>query len=177
MEGKQQLLYKHKNESNLVRWNPIVPYWLATSLTDSLNIFDIRYNSATPVLSIQHSNIHELCWSPINCDLILAASRDRRTNLWSLRHSEEDDCRLSMTINRFDLGSLAAASNASGSNHFFYGLDDADSLVKIKIRLEYLKAIAPASTTEYKEIEDAIVFINRDLKCGEIYGNWIQPGS
>lgn len=134
-------IYKQKTLGNLVRWNPSIPYLMATSTPTSLQIFDIRYNSHQPVLNIQHANIHELCWSNTSySDSIFAASRDRRTNLWSLRQDLQDDCdcRLSMTMNRFDLGSLTA-----GRSGFFYGLDASDSLIKIKIRPEYLESIQP----------------------------------
>lgn len=146
-------LYKQTNPGGLIKWNPIVPYWIASASTDSLNIYDIRYNSPLPVISLHHSHIHSLCWSAVNSDLILAASSDRRANLWSINRGEED-CRLGMKINRFELGSIAASNDR---NHLFYGLDGSDSLIKIKIRPEYLTSIAPEHDNfDYKDIGAAL---------------------
>jgi WD40 repeat protein len=146
-------LYKQANPGGLIKWNQAVPYWIATASTKSLNIYDIRYNSSSPVIIFNHSNINSLCWSPNNSDLILAASSDRRINIWSMSRDEED-CRLGMKMNRFEIGSLTASKH---QNHVFYGLDDADSLLKIKIRSEYLALITPhKDDSEYKDIEEAL---------------------
>ena len=162
-------VYKNTNSSHVIKWNPIVPYWIATASSTSLNFYDIRYNSCSPLSTIQHGNIHELSWSSGNCDLILATSRDRRTNLWSLNHSE-DYCRLGMTMTRFDLRSIVTISG----NNSFYGLDDSDSLVKIEIRSEYLNKLAPVDKTidsEFQIIEESIYtgnFDNFKMKLEEI---------
>ena len=156
--NKPLLLYQNQNNihcGNIIKWNPIVPYWIATATNTSLNFYDIRYNSGSPISIIKHGNIHELCWSSGNSDLILANSRDRRMNLWSLNHSE-DDCRLGMTMTRFDIGSL---TNDLNNLNMFYGLDDSDSLIKIEIRSEYLSKLAPIDDTidsEFQIIEESI---------------------
>lgn len=156
--NKHLVLYQNQNNincGNIIKWNPIVPYWIATATNTSLNFYDIRYNSGSPISTIKHGNIHELCWSSGNSDLILANSRDRRMNLWSLNHSE-DDCRLGMTMTRFDIGSLTSDLN---SLNMFYGLDDSDSLIKIEIRSEYLSKLAPIDDTvdsEFQIIEESI---------------------
>lgn len=147
-ENRPHSLYSNANSGNIIKWNPIIPYWIATASASSLSFYDIRYNSQSPLSTIQHGNIHELCWSAGNCDLIMATSRDRRTNLWSLNHSQ-DDCRLGMTMTRFDLRSVTACS----ANNLFYGLDDSDSLIKIEIRPEYLRKIAPIDDTINSELQ------------------------
>lgn len=147
-------LFKKTNNSRMIKWNPLVPYWIATSCSEELRIFDVRYNSAIPVMKIDHANISDICWSPTNSDLILATSLDRRTNLWSLTRPPEES-RLRMSINRFELGSICPSNK---EKHLFYGLDDSGSLIKIGIDSDYLKTMAPelADNLEYKEIQDAI---------------------
>lgn len=72
----------------------------------------------------------------------------------------EEECRLGMKLNRFEIGSLLASKD---QNNVFYGLDDADSLVKIKIRSEYLALIAPHhDDSEYKDIEEALYSADYD---------------
>lgn len=66
----------------------------------------------------------------------------------------EEECRLGMKLNRFEIGSLTSSES---QNNVFYGLDDADSIVKIKIRSEYLALMAPHNDdSEYKDIEEAL---------------------
>jgi WD40 repeat protein len=156
MRDPTTTLYKQESRSSVVGWNPIVPYWLATATPSKIQIFDIRYTSANPMVSIQHSNVNELCWSPNNCDLLLAASKDRRINLWSLRNGYEDGSRLSMAMNRFELGSLCTAPNSS--KNVFYGLDDVDSIISLKIDPDFLSSIAPTTNQdpEHREIEGAL---------------------
>ena len=174
--GEFKMLYKQANPGGLIKWNPLVPYWLASASEKHINFYDIRYNSSSPVISINHSNVHSLCWSSLNSDLILAASSDRRINLWSLSRAE-DECRLGMEMNRFEIGSLTASNY---DNNVFYGLDDADSLVKIKIRSEYLASIAPQHIdSECKDIEDALYIADYDNfkeKILEISRETIESG-
>ena len=175
--GSRLPLYKQRNLGELIKWNPIVPYWIAAASSNVLNFYDIRYNSCSPVLSINHSNVNSICWSPINSDLILAASSDRRVNLWSMSKGQED-CRLGMKMNRFEIGSLIASKDQS---HVYYGLDDADSIVKIKIRSEYLSHLAPNYfNSEYQDIEEALYssdYTSFKTKLSEISNETLELGN
>lgn len=149
-----QPLYHQTIKGGILRWNPHVPYWIATAAPASLDVFDIRYNGPMPMISIKHSNIHDMCWSSTNCDLILASSKDRRVNLWSLGY-DPNHCRLNLIVNNYEIANLVASDTQS---HCYYGLGDNDSIIKMSVKREYLSTIAPHQSCEreYQDVEEAL---------------------
>ena len=135
-------LYKQTTTSTLLRWNPLVPYWIATSDASSLHIFDIRYNGSMPMRSIPHVGVNQLAWSPTHCDLLLAASKDRRMNLWSLS-GDESHCRLNTMSLDYELESLIA-----GDGNTFHALNVNDSIIRIELNAKYLASLAPLQSDD-----------------------------
>ncbi len=149
------LLQKQSSAASVLKWNPQVPYWIATGSANHLEIFDIRYSGRQPLLQISSAGISQLCWSQSNCDLILASSKDRRINLWALGH-DTSYCRLNTMSVRYEFSSLCPGSLNNPNQ--FYGLDANDSLVKVQLTCDYLSKIAPHQSNDprFQELEEVL---------------------
>lgn len=148
------LLQKQPISSTILKWNPHVPYWIATANQSGLEILDIRYNGRLPLLQIPHANISQLCWSRGNCDLVLAASKDRRINLWALGN-DISHCRLNTMSLDYELEAFCADPIDPKQ---FVGLDANDSLVRFQLDQAYLSKLAPHQSDDprFQELEGAL---------------------
>lgn len=65
-------------------WNPFLPYWLACSNHDGISIYDIRYFTSNPALTLPCPRPASFSWSNSHCELMMVASAGRTASLWSL---------------------------------------------------------------------------------------------
>lgn len=77
----------HEGAIRDIRWNPFIPYWVATAGEDSIiRVWDIRMErSPVRELSNHLNSVNSISWSPTNCDILVSGGSDRRYNIWNLR--------------------------------------------------------------------------------------------
>lgn len=80
--------FAHLDSIRDVKWNPLIPYWVASAGNDSIvNIWDIRYNSGEPIVSLHgHDNlVRSVSWSRVHAEMLATGSIDQTLKLWSLK--------------------------------------------------------------------------------------------
>ncbi|KAI9100646.1 hypothetical protein DFS34DRAFT_592528 [Phlyctochytrium arcticum] len=87
--GVEPVIWKaeraHKGSITDVKFNPFIPYWLASAGMDSVvKMWDIRY-SKHPVGRIDghYHGINSIAWSNSHCDILSTVSSDRSWRAWS----------------------------------------------------------------------------------------------
>eukprot|EP01130_Rhizamoeba_saxonica_P015110 TRINITY_DN671_c0_g3_i1.p1 TRINITY_DN671_c0_g3~~TRINITY_DN671_c0_g3_i1.p1 ORF type:complete len:1172 (+),score=276.01 TRINITY_DN671_c0_g3_i1:2-3517(+) len=110
----------HKTSVTDVKWNPFVPYWIASSGADaSIKIWDLRYNSGCIMELTDHYNaINSISWSPNHCEILASGSSDRSYKIWSLREKPHHVIASEENFN----GSVVATCWSQGGSKLSRGL-------------------------------------------------------
>ncbi|KAJ3207938.1 hypothetical protein HDU82_003135 [Entophlyctis luteolus] len=69
-----------------VKFNPFVPYWLASAGEDSVvRVWDLRYAKA-PAVKIEghYQGIQSICWSKMHAEILVTGSNDCSARGWSI---------------------------------------------------------------------------------------------
>lgn len=54
------------DEFSKIKWNPFIPYWIGVSSSDSLAIFDLRYNGNGSQQRFSTSHLNDVLFSTIH---------------------------------------------------------------------------------------------------------------
>ena len=86
-KSKESLQMPHGDAITDVKWNPLLPYWIASSSTDGLiYIWDQRYTTEPIMILEGHNNVvKKLSWSHSHVELLASGGIDHCVKLWSLR--------------------------------------------------------------------------------------------
>ncbi|KAL2911216.1 hypothetical protein HK105_209324 [Polyrhizophydium stewartii] len=73
-----------------IKFNPFVPYWVATSGGEGVvKVWDIRFAAGPAACVYGHfDGVNAIAWSNTHCDLIASVSSDRAWRAWSLHHDQ-----------------------------------------------------------------------------------------
>ncbi|KAI8920454.1 hypothetical protein BC831DRAFT_479528 [Entophlyctis helioformis] len=79
----------HAHDSPIldIKFNPFVPYWVATSGEDGVvKVWDIRHMGGPAArINGHYDAINAIAWSNTHCDIVASASSDRAWRAWSLQ--------------------------------------------------------------------------------------------
>lgn len=124
--------HAHADVIRDIQWNPMIPHWLATCGSDNvINIWDLRYNSGTPVIALEgHDNIvKRLSWSRFHCETLLSGGIDHCVKLWNLK--VEPHYILATVSNIFN-DSICGVECSRTRSMYFYGQSAAGELVTLE---------------------------------------------
>ncbi|KAJ1336239.1 hypothetical protein BSLG_007467 [Batrachochytrium salamandrivorans] len=70
-----------------IKFNPFVPYWVASSdASGVIKVWDIRYSAGPAACITDHfDSVNSIAWSNTHCDIISSASSDRAWRAWSIQ--------------------------------------------------------------------------------------------
>eukprot|EP00002_Diphylleia_rotans_P028952 TRINITY_DN5857_c0_g2_i4.p1 TRINITY_DN5857_c0_g2~~TRINITY_DN5857_c0_g2_i4.p1 ORF type:complete len:624 (-),score=116.89 TRINITY_DN5857_c0_g2_i4:148-2019(-) len=152
----------HNDVIRCVKWNPLIPHWLASAGDDGLiKVWDTRMNRTSASITLQgHQNaVNSISWCPIRCEILISGGSDHSARLWDLGLHPHNTL---ASFNKEWTDAIVSSEFIRGRAQSFAFLSGSGQLRAFEITLDFAKSLTQtldsSSNSALSELE-ALIFV------------------